>query len=109
MLLLLLLLAPPPQVKKIVAKKTPCTVCPISNHRAQIVPRIFCGESPIRPMIESGVNIAGLHSDDPAYCAIGTVDKLCYPCEPQTYDGYVNSAYMRAIRDSGVTPDECVL
>jgi len=99
----------PAVVKKIVAKKTPCTVCPISNHRAQIVPRIFCGESPIRPMIESGVNIAGLHSDDPAYCAIGTVDKLCYPCEPQTYDGYVNSAYMRAIRDSGVTPDECVL
>ena len=28
--------------------------------------RIFCGESPIRPMVEAGVNIAGLHSDDPA-------------------------------------------
>lgn len=96
-------------VSKLRAKGTPCTVCPISNHRAQIVPRIFCGESPIRPMIESGVNIAGLHSDDPAYCAIGTVDKLCYACEPQTYDGYVNSAYMRAARDSGLTPDECVI
>lgn len=99
----------PAVVSKLKAKKTPCTVCPISNHRAQIVPRIFCGESPIRPMIESGVNIAGLHSDDPAYCAIGTVDKLCYSCEPQTYDGYVNSAYMRATRDSGLTPDECVI
>ena len=69
-------LADPEVVSKLKAKKTPCTVCPISNHRAQIVPRIFCGESPIRPMIEGGVNIAGLHSDDPAYCAIGTVDKV---------------------------------
>ena len=97
----------PEVVKKIADRRVPCTVCPISNHRAQIVPRIFCGESPIRPMWVNGVNIAGLHSDDPAYCAIGTVDKYCYSCEPQTYDGYVNSAYMRAARDSGLTPDEC--
>jgi len=96
-------------VGMLATKRTPCTVCPISNHRAQIVPRIFCGESPIRPMIESGVNIAGLHSDDPAYCAIGTVNKQCYACEPTTYDGYINSAYMRAARDSGLTPDECVI
>ncbi|EOD26580.1 hypothetical protein EMIHUDRAFT_100604 [Emiliania huxleyi CCMP1516] len=96
-------------VRKLKDRNTPCTVCPISNHRAQIVgrtswcavPRIFCGESPVRAMLE-----AGLHSDDPAYCAIGTVDERCYACEPQTYDGYVNSAYMRAARDSGTrVPD----
>ena len=47
-----------------------------------------------------------MHSDDPAYCAIGTVDERCYACEPQTYDGYVNSAYMQAARDSGTrVPD----
>ena len=123
------------QVHMLAKKRTPCTVCPISNHRAQIVPRcvlgsrpppysrplpyslpsligvtaanhaevpgvdtrhvqhllrresdppmhvcpcmcacvhvclcsIFCGESPIRPMIESGVNIAGLHRYAPMH------------------------------------------
>ena len=47
----------PEVVKKIADRRVPCTVCPISNHRAQIVPRIFCGESPIRPMWVNGVNI----------------------------------------------------
>ena len=71
------------------------------------------GSHPPRQQIDAASaaphTFRGPHRDS---CAIGTVDKMCYACGPQasqTYDGYVNSAYMRAARDSGLTPDECVI
>lgn len=51
-------------VERLIAQKTPLTVCPISNVKLQIVKEL--AHHPLRRMLEVGV-CATINSDDPAY------------------------------------------
>ena len=95
-------------MSRLVKQGTALTCCPISNHRMQIHPRFFCGECPVRPLLEAGVKVT-LNSDDPAYFALGAVDSKCYACDNSSYDGFIASNYLWAARTCGLTPDDCVI
>ena len=98
----------PEVVKRLAKEGVPLTCCPLSNHRMQIYPRFFCGEVPIRPLLEAGVKVT-INSDDPAYFCLGSVDSQCYACDDGTYDGFISSNYLWTARMCGLTPDDCVI
>ena len=95
-------------VARLAKDRVPLTCCPLSNHRMQLYPRFFCGENPIRPLLEAGVMVT-INSDDPAYFNLGDIDAKCLPCNDQTYDGFIASNYLWTARSCGLTPDECVI
>ena len=45
-------------VARLAREQVPLTCCPLSNHRMQLYPRFFCGQNPIRPLLEAGVKVA---------------------------------------------------
>jgi len=98
----------PNVVDRLVKQGTPLTVCPISNHRMQIIPRFFCGECPVRPLLERGVKVT-LNSDDPAYFFLGRVNQSSRALDEVTYDGFISSNYLWAARTCGLTPDDMVI
>ena len=61
-------------VTRIVRERTPLTVCPLSNLKLCVIPKI--AQSPIRRMLDAGILVT-INSDDPAY-----------------FGGYVNANYL---------------
>ena len=98
----------PRLIERLARDAVPLTCCPLSNHRLQIHSRHFCGECPIRTLLEAGVK-ATINSDDPAYFCLGEVDSMCQATNDGSYDGYVSSNYLWAARMCGLTPDDCVI
>ena len=93
-------------VARLVKEQIPLTCCPCSNHRLQVHSRFFCGESSIRPLLAKGIKVT-INSDDPAYFFMGPVDPDGRPLPEKAsgpvYDGYINSNYLRTVRDCGLT------
>jgi adenosine deaminase len=54
----------PALVHELAERRTPLTVCPLSNLRLNVVPSLAA--HPLRAMLEAGLNVT-LNSDDPAY------------------------------------------
>jgi len=98
----------PKVIERLVRDEVPLTCCPLSNHRMQIQPRFFCGECPIRPLLEAGVKVT-INSDDPAFFFLGAVDERCYTCDDTSYDGFISSNYLWTARTCGLTPDDCTI
>ena len=59
----------PALVRELAARRTPLTVCPLSNARLHVVPSL--AHHPLRRMLQAGLNVS-VHSDDPPYFG-GTV------------------------------------
>lgn len=98
----------PKVVDRLVKSQIALTCCPISNHRMQLYPRFFCGENPLRALLERGVKVT-INSDDPAYFSLGEVDQDRRAINQDAYDGYINSNYLWTARTCSLTPDECVI
>ncbi len=73
-------------VQRLVDKKMPLTVCPLSNLRLAVVKDM--SQHPIRNMLSMGLN-ACINSDDPAY-----------------FGGYMNENFNALIDATGLTRDE---
>jgi adenosine deaminase len=78
----------PALVRELAARRTPLTVCPLSNLRLNVVRSLAM--HPLRTMLEAGLNVT-MNSDDPAY-----------------FGGYVNDNYI-ACRDALDLSDEQVV
>lgn len=66
----------PALVRTLAAKRTPLTVCPLSNVRLKGVPSL--AEHPLPAMLAAGLNVT-LNSDDPAYFG-GTINDNFVQC-----------------------------
>lgn len=73
-------------IQKLVADKTPLTVCPISNIKLCVYKRME--EHPLKKMLERGLQVC-VNSDDPAY-----------------FRGYVNENFIAVQQALGLTQEE---
>ncbi len=71
---------------RLVADRTPLTMCPLSNLRLQVVQDL--AEHPLRKMLHAGVKVT-INSDDPAY-----------------FGGYIGANYDATIRALGLEREE---
>ena len=78
----------PALVDRLVAERVPLTVCPLSNVRLRVVPRL--DEHPVKRMLDVGLRVT-LNSDDPAY-----------------FGGYVTDNYLAVARAFSLTRAEIV-
>jgi adenosine deaminase len=78
----------PALVRELAARKTPLTVCPLSNVRLQVVPSLAAHK--LRAMIDAGLSVS-LHSDDPAY-----------------FGGYVNENFIQCRQALDLSVDDIV-
>lgn len=75
-------------VKELAARKTPLTVCPLSNIALKLYPSL--SQHPIKKMLEQDL-LVSLHSDDPAY-----------------FNGYIADNYYACHQELAMTRDELI-
>jgi adenosine deaminase len=78
----------PELVRELAERRTPLTVCPLSNLRLNVVPSLAA--HPLHAMLQAGLNVT-MNSDDPAY-----------------FGGYVNANYI-ACRDALALSDDHIV
>ncbi len=78
----------PALVRELAERRTPLTVCPLSNLRLNVVPSLAA--HPLRAMLEAGLNVT-MNSDDPAY-----------------FGGYVNDNFIQC-RDALALSDDHIV
>jgi adenine deaminase len=78
----------PALVRELMARRTPLTVCPLSNLRLNVVSSLAA--HPLRAMLDAGLNVT-LNSDDPAY-----------------FGGYVNDNFIACHDVLGLTDEQIV-
>jgi adenine deaminase len=78
----------PALVRELVARRTPLTVCPLSNLRLNLVPSLAA--HPLRAMLDAGLCVT-MNSDDPAY-----------------FGGSVNDNFIQCRHALGLSADEIV-
>jgi adenosine deaminase len=76
----------PRLVRRLVEEQIPLTVCPQSNLKLQVVPRLE--DHPLKTMLDLGLKVS-INSDDPAY-----------------FGGYVADNYLHTAHALGLTRDE---
>ncbi len=76
-------------IRELVDRKTPLTVCPLSNLKLKVVPDLK--KHPLRKMLEKGL-VATINSDDPAY-----------------FGGYVNENYLAIAQALDLSQEEILL
>ncbi|HWW21439.1 MAG TPA: adenosine deaminase [Steroidobacteraceae bacterium] len=78
----------PQLVDRLLRERIPLTMCPLSNVRLKVFPRV--ADHNIRRLLQRGLCVT-INSDDPAY-----------------FGGYLNENYLAVQQQLGATPDELV-
>jgi adenosine deaminase len=76
----------PDLVRRLAAENVPLTVCPLSNQKLKVFPRLE--DHNLRDLLEAGVR-ASIHSDDPAY-----------------FGGYIDANYRETAKALSLTKEE---